>query len=351
VTWTIRSSSFLANAGLAWNGSLFLAVSLDDSNAAATSPDGITWTPRTTPDTAYHYGPVARGAEFIITSDSTASSFVSSDGVTWAAAALPSSGSWIAMAGNATIAVVAKDSSTAGAVAELLPDPPDPPPPGIWLRDDFTGSGALIGRTPDGPHSGVWVDAPNNYGSNPGTETISGGLLTVNTGPASYISATSPLAGSPADGYFEARILSNTSDAGTVSLGLRWQDNTPVNWFTGVLIECTAANPTTVSVDVRTGPSSDDVPPSTGTVNYTVANAADYIARLECEGTAVRLYLDGTLVFTGTQSEVVAGAAAFIYLSPSGTQAVSVNYVEAGSLGAPDTPAFWTSFVSTHEVR
>jgi len=49
MTWTARTNPFNSVQGIAWNGSLWVAVgyNVDPSVTIATSPDGITWTPAT----------------------------------------------------------------------------------------------------------------------------------------------------------------------------------------------------------------------------------------------------------------------------------------------------------------
>jgi hypothetical protein len=223
--------------------------------------------------------------------------------------------------------------------------------PTALLRDDFTGSGTLIGRTPDGVNGGAWVDAPNVYGSIPATGVIGSGVLSESGASAShYVGATAPLTGSPADAYIEARFVANLADPGRGTLGIRWIEGTPSGYATGLQLDLTTLDATHARVQVVRNPSGIGMQPGGGYVNYVVANGANYVARLEVQGTAVRLYLDGTLVWSGTQTEANAGGAAYVSLGPGTSAQVSFDYVEAGSLSAPVIPAFWTALAGSREV-
>ena len=78
----------VTNAGsVSTNGSLFLSSRTSSANTSvSTSPDGITWTPRTVPSSIWHN--VGITGAFLIHNFATAVN-TSSDGVTWATQTLP----------------------------------------------------------------------------------------------------------------------------------------------------------------------------------------------------------------------------------------------------------------------
>lgn len=215
----------------------------------------------------------------------------------------------------------------------------------MLLRDDFTGSGVLAGRTPDGVNSGAWVDDSWWTGGNSGTSTaINTGLL--KTTPATgFWGAQVPLLGSPADAYIEANLRTSILDtAGTPSIGLRRAAGSGVGVFCGfnqvdsTHINCNLAWNGTPS---RTGT-------STGT--FVVANALNYIARMEVQGNAIRVYLNGTLVLSPTLNAAGVGGAAYIDNNGFNTATYSLDYVEAGSLVIPPSPPFWTRYQRCYET-
>jgi hypothetical protein len=221
----------------------------------------------------------------------------------------------------------------------------------VLLRDDFSGTGHVVGRTLDGVNAGAWVNAPNVYGSLTTSDSIASGLLSeVGASATQYVGAYAPLTGAPADAYVEARFVANLADPGRGTLGIRWLEGTPSGYATGLQLDLTTLDATHARVQVVRNPSGIGMQPGGGYVNYVVANGANYVARLEVQGTAVRLYLDGTLVWSGTQTEASAGGNAYVSLGTGTSAQVSFDYVEAGSLAAPVIPPFWTNLVGTREA-
>ena len=96
--------------GIAWNGSVFCAVA-QNSNIAATSPDGIFWTQRALPVTA-NWGDIAwNGSVFCaITADSTIAA-TSPDGIFWTQRALPIASNWSEITWNGSVFCVIDLSS------------------------------------------------------------------------------------------------------------------------------------------------------------------------------------------------------------------------------------------------
>ena len=85
ITWTARTMpSSIPWSSVAYGNGVFVAVANHSaSSSVATSPDGITWTARTVPTTLY-LGSVAYGnGVFVAPSRSSSTCVVSSDGITW----------------------------------------------------------------------------------------------------------------------------------------------------------------------------------------------------------------------------------------------------------------------------
>ena len=100
ITWTARA---LPSADdwfdIAWNGTVFCAIARFCS-MAATSPDGIAWTPRTLPSIADWQAIVWNGTVFCIISAIDGKSATSPDGITWTPHAMPINAHWSSMAWN-----------------------------------------------------------------------------------------------------------------------------------------------------------------------------------------------------------------------------------------------------------
>ncbi len=95
---------------------MFCAIST--GTAAATSPDGITWTPRTLPVTAGAWTSIAFGNSlFCIVAGSAADAATSPDGITWTLRVLPSSAIWIPIVWNGSVFCCAAIGSTKAATS------------------------------------------------------------------------------------------------------------------------------------------------------------------------------------------------------------------------------------------
>jgi len=86
ITWTSGGNLPAVSGGwygLAWNGTIWCAVVYNNtSSAAATSPDGITWTQRTMPN-AFWYGIAWNGTVFCVLEYGGTRAVTSPDGITW----------------------------------------------------------------------------------------------------------------------------------------------------------------------------------------------------------------------------------------------------------------------------
>jgi hypothetical protein len=91
VTWTtsqIAAAPYVAVSGMVYGAGAFV-IMLSSGTACYTSPDGLTWTSRTTPD-GYYSKPVFGGGQFGVFGVSTFAT--SPDGVTWTTVGNPSNG-------------------------------------------------------------------------------------------------------------------------------------------------------------------------------------------------------------------------------------------------------------------
>lgn len=120
--WTTGTLAYTPTntPSIVWDAvnALFCAVGgIAASTAAATSPDGVTWTLRVLPSAAtWSSGMCAGGGRVIAFITATTSAAYSSDGgATWTAATLPSGASWSASAYAAGTHFVVAGGSTSGA--------------------------------------------------------------------------------------------------------------------------------------------------------------------------------------------------------------------------------------------
>lgn len=96
---------------LAWNGSVFCAIK-QDSNIAATSPDGLVWTPRTMPASLVWMGVEWNGSVFCAIASGTNAYATSPDGINWTPRTLPVTSTWTAIAWTGTYFYVTNTSTT-----------------------------------------------------------------------------------------------------------------------------------------------------------------------------------------------------------------------------------------------
>ena len=94
--WTIRTTPNLAFRSVTYGNGLFVAVAASGTgNRAMTSPDGITWTSRTTPESnnwsSVTYG---NGLFVAVTTSGTDRVMTSPDGITWTSRTTPVVNGW-----------------------------------------------------------------------------------------------------------------------------------------------------------------------------------------------------------------------------------------------------------------
>jgi hypothetical protein len=113
LTWVARTLPAVADwRSIAWNGTVFCAVAWGGT-VAATSPDGITWTARTLPSSSSWSAITWNGTVFCAVAWGGTAAATSPDGITWTARTLPSSLNWVDVAWNGTVfCAIANGSST-----------------------------------------------------------------------------------------------------------------------------------------------------------------------------------------------------------------------------------------------
>jgi hypothetical protein len=113
---TLPSSA--AWTGIAWNGTVFCAIA-SGGTAAATSPDGITWTARTLPTSANWSAITWSGTLFCAIASGGTAAATSADGITWVARTLPVSAGWSAITFGASVFCAV---ASGGTIAATSPD-------------------------------------------------------------------------------------------------------------------------------------------------------------------------------------------------------------------------------------
>lgn len=219
------------------------------------------------------------------------------------------------------------------------------PPPAYLMRDDFTGFGSLEFREPDTMSTGAWEEDTWYIGDSGALGTIaqmSGDRLVTTSDGGNHwsFSAYVPLPGNPLDAYIEARLLNNTEAGNTgfnAALGLR---RPGVNMAGGVFCDFYINDATTVSATFGAYGTPNRSFPDFG--EFTVADANNFVARMEAVGRNLRLFLDGVLVMTVVLNAPMAtGGGAWIAGNPA-----TYEYVEAGLMPAFE-PLLLDSFTET----
>jgi hypothetical protein len=116
IAWTSRTS--VANntwRAIAWNGSIFVAVSIDGAgNRVMTSPDGVTWTSRASAADNQWLGVCWGNGLFVAVANTGATSRVmtSPDGINWTARTGILDRTWLSVAWNGSVFVAVANGST-----------------------------------------------------------------------------------------------------------------------------------------------------------------------------------------------------------------------------------------------
>jgi len=215
----------------------------------------------------------------------------------------------------------------------------------VLIRDDFSGSGYINGRAPDGVDAGNWVLVG---GTNTNAEVAFAQMYVFGTFNAR-------VAGPAADSYVQMEWVAGGFGVPTVlQIGARWQNSGGIG--SGVFLEFNKAGGDPHSAGtIRVGTRD-----AGGTITYPIGvtpvatgfGASPWLLRLELEGTAIRVYNRGGLIASGTQS-VIAAAGDYYLASTTAfnaTETAGLKSFEGGSLVAPVTPPFWTSLTGSREV-
>lgn len=209
------------------------------------------------------------------------------------------------------------------------------------LRDDFTGSGPLVNRTPDGVGSGVWtVSVPTSY---PDAPQVDGGVLKTGGGyPATTAidwRGSIPVVSETERIYVEMRVRTFSSNGmpggNTVHLEVSSQS---------LVLQGTSS--VSHSFDCNTSALMTPAIPSWMRVvseknTLDPSNRADFVVRYEFDGEEVRIFLDGLLWVRATK--YMTGPCTGISVgqrSPPGY--IGIEYVEVGDL--PTSPLLPTRF-------
>jgi parallel beta-helix repeat protein len=95
ITWTARSTPSNNWISVTYGNGLFVAVSYVSSNQVMTSPDGITWTARTTPDTNGWWSVTYGNGQFVaVAAGGTNRVMTSPDGITWTSRTAAEANEW-----------------------------------------------------------------------------------------------------------------------------------------------------------------------------------------------------------------------------------------------------------------
>jgi hypothetical protein len=222
----------------------------------------------------------------------------------------------------------------------------------VLFRDDFTGSGTLAGRAPDGVDGGNWVNC-NGIGD-ASAASVGSGVLPLSS--TVHWDAKGVMTESVQDCYVEVRLRKTGTPAsygngGNLRLTMRL-NTAPFStgWKTGGVEIWIYANSAT---EIETYLSDTYLPvgflTDSGYATHTVADASDVVVRMELVGTSMALYLNGVLARTSeytVPSDLAGGAG--VYVANEYYQG-NLEYIEAGSLAAPVTPPFWTDFIGSYE--
>lgn len=223
----------------------FVAVAFN-SNVAAYSVDGITWTETNLPSTAYWYAVTYGDGKFVAVATSSNKVAYSTDGINWTAATLPSSAGWQSVTYGAGKFVAVTTSSNVAAYSTDGTDWTASTLPGVagWKSVTYGGRtfvAVAVGSTAAYSTNGVnWTAAtlPRNevwqsvtYGDGKFVAvTYSSNLTAYSTNGINWTAATLPVSASwqsvtYGSGKFVA--INYNSDIGAYSFdGIEWTETT-----------------------------------------------------------------------------------------------------------------------------
>jgi hypothetical protein len=108
ITWTARSTSAYSWNSIAWSPelSLFVAIEADGAQKSLTSPDGITWTERSTP-TGNWLSVIFANSMFIALAFASNKAITSTDGINWTERTTAASANWTGLAWSPSLSLFA----------------------------------------------------------------------------------------------------------------------------------------------------------------------------------------------------------------------------------------------------
>ena len=204
----------------------------------------------------------------------------------------------------------------------------------VLLRDDFTGSGSIDGRTPDGVHTGTWAD-DSYFGGAASNTNITGGVLIPLT-PFRF-GASIDLAGSPTNAYIDAHLLSSDITYSVGAKTLIGLGSTIGSGAVGVFCSIRRAGATSFDLDL-TIRHSDFASGTTTLTGYDIGGASsmdDFRFRLEVQGTDVAVLVSGAYVMRAVLNAPMAAGRAFIGAEFADT---TFGVVQAGALSTYAKP-------------
>jgi hypothetical protein len=250
------------------------------------------------------------------------------------------------------LAAAPTPASAAAVVSEIvisgtLPDGTGPVATPV-LSDEFTGSGALTAHTSDSGHT--WTDTSDKFFFDGGTAgdasclTLSGGVVGSVQADSSFFPCVVSNAVLPADQAIEVHVLGNPDGHSDYLLGLRYNPSTGAGYFFGVNFgPASGSGDLSCYLQSSDGAGGFEILLDGGTPIH-VANANDYVLRVEITGSLFKISVDGVDVTPpkdggGTlESTLVtaAGSAAFCIETNGLTHFADVTFdsLTAGSITA-----------------
>lgn len=148
ITWTQPTIPTGNWNSITYGAGLFVAVSTGGGQSIATSPDGITWTLRSTAlPSSQTWQPIAFGnGVFVVIAQNTSVAATSADGITWTQRTLPATASWnwvtygvdrFVAVGTGTNAIFSTDNGVTWTTATT------PPASGTWNKVTY-GNGLFL---------------------------------------------------------------------------------------------------------------------------------------------------------------------------------------------------------------
>ena len=143
--WTENTMPYVGSWHVTFGNGLFVAV-MTNSNAAATSPDGVTWTPQTLPTNAYWDCITYGNGLFVTLATGSTIAATSPDGITWTQRVMPTNTDWSSVTyGNGLFLAIALGTLYAATSVDGITWTPQTLPTSISSAGGLTfGSGQFV---------------------------------------------------------------------------------------------------------------------------------------------------------------------------------------------------------------